>query len=249
MSQPISRQRPWEELMKKLGYTFKDPSHLYRACTHLSCAGTERKYHLTNQRLEFLGDAALRVALAQLLYQRWPTASEGDLTKEVSRLSSNENLARMAGEIDLPRFILLGKSAGDESAANQPGVKADAFEAVIGAILQDGGYDAMLAFVKRRFKLPTKPPEEKVYGKINPKGELQERLAKISPKAVPEYYLLKSEGPDHKRTFFVELRVAGEEISTGRGSTRQKAEFEAAQKAIDRMREEEKRSPGDYPVA
>ena len=234
------------DLQTRLGYAFHDEGLLQLALTHPSVAhesamansdGNEappRPAH--NQRLEFLGDAVLQVVLTHELYDKFPAVDEGPLTKARAKLVNRRTLAEHARALDLGAHLILSHGEEMHGGRERPSALADTFEALLGAIFQDGGFDAARAFILREFgaafgKLGVLPTIE------NPKGELQELLQARSPEA-PEYQVVSTAGPDHDRVFECVVLHEGVELARGRGKSKKAAESEAALAALKKMREQ-----------
>ena len=220
------------ELQAALGYQFRDASLLQLALTHPSVAHEQGRSVRHNQRLEFLGDAVLSLALSHELYERFPEVSEGPLTKARAQMINRHTLADQARKINLNTYLIL--SRGEE--ANLGRNRADAFESVIGAIFIDGGFAAARDFVLRAFS-PAFADVTTIPTLDNPKGELQEMLQSKSTQA-PEYQIVSTTGPDHDRDF--ECLVTHEKVELGRGIGKSKkmAESEAALSALKRLKEQ-----------
>lgn len=214
-----------------LGYKFRNSLLLGEALTHPSLAYETQRPHFDNQRLEFLGDAVLQLALTDRLYHLFPGFAEGDLTKMRARLVSKEALHRLAAGINLGEYVLLGRGEESSGGRERASTMADAFEAVLGAVYLDGGFEAASEVVLRLSeseieKVSAKPEER------NPKGQLQEVLQAIWPES-PTYSVLSEEGPDHDKVFVVEVTWRGEILSTGEGRNKKSAEAAAAKCAIE----------------
>jgi ribonuclease-3 len=224
----------WRALSKRLGLTFKDPSLLRQALVHTSYLNENPGIDVgSNERLEFLGDAALGVVVAQELYKEYPDVDEGVLTELRAHLVRRDTLARAAARFDLGEYLQLGR--GEEAAGGnqRPTNLARAYEALIGAIFLDGGLTKVRAFIKKTLKdeltgLRTggMPPD--------PKSRLQE-VIQSRWQTTPTYKLLKTEGPDHARRFTVQVMVNNRSLGTGEGRSKQMAEKEAAQHALDAL--------------
>lgn len=220
-----------ESLEKIIGYKFANSLLLAEALTHPSLAYETQRPHFDNQRLEYLGDAVLQLILTDELYVRFPVYGEGRLTKIRSRLVSRDALWIFARQVKLSNFLLLGKgeasSGGNERASNL----ADAYEALIGAVYIDGGYEAAKAFVLAQcegaIEEAAKEPDED-----NPKGRLQELLQAISSNS-PSYRILQQEGPDHAKIFEVCVEWEEHLLGCGRGCSKKEAEFDAATQALE----------------
>lgn len=222
-------------LQQRLGYTFRDIGLLELALTHPSVAHERGTPLQHNQRLEFLGDAVLQLVLSAELYLRFGDFCEGTLTKARAKLVNRRALAEHGRQLGLGEFILL--SRGEESQGGRTRVSsiADAFEAVIGAIFLDGGFEAARAFVLSRFndalgQLPQLPMIE------NPKGELQELLQAHSSEP-PRYKVVAATGPDHDRVFECIVEHAGVELGRGCGKSKKDAEAAAALAALALLRQ------------
>ena len=225
-----------DNLQERLGRFFVNGDLLKQALTHPSVAHEQNTAVQTNQRLEFLGDAVLQLVLTRHLYEQFPQFGEGPLTKARAKLVNSRSLAEQARRIELGRHLLL--SHGEELSGGRDRVSslADAFEALIGAIFLDGGFEVAREFILRQFG------EELEHLQIdptldNPKGELQELLQAVSTEA-PRYQLAAMSGPDHDRMFECTVHHGGKELARGRGKSKKAAQSEAARAALARMREE-----------
>lgn len=220
--------RDWAGLEEILGYTFRNQELLIQACTHVSRLQASREYHLSNQRLEFLGDAVLRLVLASTAYHTFPAEDEGKLSRQVEILGHNEHLASLAMKFNLSDFILTQNEAKSQALVHQSGVLADTMEAIIGAIYLDAGWEGARDWVSGMIGRMEGQEAEAADDDFNLKGKLQEALVKLNPPQAPEYRLVHREGPDHAPSFKVELWVGEDKVSEAVGSSRQKAETEAA---------------------
>jgi ribonuclease-3 len=220
-------------LQEALGYRFKDAVLLRLALTHPS-VGHEQAAHVQhNQRLEFLGDSVLELVLTQDLYHRFPRLGEGTLTKTRARLVNRRFLAQSARRLDLGRHLILSRGEAQHGGRERSSILADAFEAVVGALFLDAGFDVAREFVLRHFAdelaSVTVTP-----GEVNPKGELQERLQAESTEA-PEYRVENATGPDHDRVFECAVYHRGAVLGRGHGKSKKLAETEAAIAALKRL--------------
>jgi ribonuclease-3 len=210
-----------ERLQQALGYQFKEPALLEQALTHRS-----RGAH-NNERLEFLGDSILNHFIAEQLFLRFPEASEGDLSQLRAVLVRGDELAVLARELDLGEAVLLGPGERKSGGRRRNSILADALEAVIGAMLLDGGFEVARERVQAWFagRLDAVSPQAAVK---DAKTSLQEYLqGKGLP--LPDYALVATEGADHCQQFTVECRVAEPPVSErGTGSSRRRAEQAAA---------------------
>ena len=224
------------EFQTRLGYAFRDEGLLRLALTHPSVAHESGMATAHNQRLEFLGDAVLQLVLTRELYEKFPAFDEGPLTKARAKLVNRRTLAEHARALGLGAHLILGHGEATHGGRERPSALADAFEALLGAIFLDGGFDAAREFILREFspafgKLSVLPTLE------NPKGELQELLQARSPLA-PEYQTVSATGPDHDRVFECTVHHEGIELARGSGKSKKAAESDAALAALKKLREE-----------
>lgn len=215
-----------EALQHRLGYRFVEPGLLSRALTHRSF-GAEH-----NERLEFLGDAVLNVAVSSLLYERFSGSDEGDLTRVRAHLVREDSLHRVALMLGLPEVVRLSDGETRGGGAQRASILADAVEAIIGAVHLDGGYGAALELVRSLFGEVIHATEADSWTK-DAKTELQEWLqARRMP--VPAYRILATRGEKHAQTFDVECAVATLGLAErGEGRSRRLAEQEAARRLLD----------------
>lgn len=229
----------YPELQKQLGYSFSQPELLQLALTHPSVAHEQDLPIQTNQRLEFLGDAVLQLVLTRELYEKFPAFGEGPLTKARAKLVNRRTLAERSRNLGLGRHLLLSRGEELSGGRDRPSALADTFEALLGAIFMDGGFDAAAEFILRQFsdafgELSALPILE------NPKGELQEWLQSISSEA-PRYHVVSATGPDHDRVFECTVHHNGVELARGQGKSKKAAESEAALTALTLLRERKSR--------
>ena len=224
-------------LQNRLGYTFRDISLLRLALTHPSIAHEQEGGVQHNQRLEFLGDAVLGLILTRELYERFPDFGEGPLTKARAELVNQRSLAEQSRRLAMGEFLIMSRGEVIHGGQQRASSLADAFEAVIGAIFLDGGFEAARAFVLGCFRDAfgefTAPPNLS-----NPKGELQEMLQASSSEA-PRYEVTASSGPDHDRSFECAVSHEGRELGRGRGKSKRAAEGEAALAALRTLKNEQ----------
>lgn len=198
--------------------------HLPEAFTHRSYA-VEHGLDYDNQRLEFLGDAVLEIIQTEYLFRRCPEATEGQLTKLRSALACESALARWSRELGLGDWLRMGRGEDDNGGAARRSTLADLFEAVLGAIYVDLGFEAARAFVLPMLESCASDPG-KLLSELNPKGRLQELSQRLYGKT-PTYNVLCVSGPQHMPRYDVEVRVA-EYVAVGSGNSRKVAECEAA---------------------
>lgn len=214
---------------KKLGYKFRDEGILKTALTHSSFANETSVE--SNERLEFLGDAVLGFIVARVLYDLFPEAAEGKLSKMRSAIVSRMNFAHFAKELKIDKQILLGKGEEITGGRKRQSNLAGAFEAVIGAVYIDGGYRKVYTIVSRLLKDCLNGKEEifKDY-----KTKLQE-IAQRQFKKVPKYKVVLEEGPPHDKCFHVEVKLGRRAIGKGVGSNKKQAEQAAAKEGLEEI--------------
>lgn len=212
-------------LSHRIGYRFNDQRLLEQALTHRSAS---RKH---NERLEFLGDALLNFLVAEALYQRMPGAQEGELTRWRANLVRRQTLAALARERGLGPQLQLGSGEIKTGGAERDSILADALEAVVGAVYLDGGLEACRGVVSRLFASHLFPMAGEKSTK-DPKTRLQEAVQSQNL-PLPNYAVLRVEGAAHERRFTVACQVSGVlEAVQGHGSSRRRAEQDAARKAL-----------------
>ena len=226
----------FELLEKKSGYHFQNPHLLKQAMTHSSYANEHKAkgYH-DNERLEFLGDAVLEVVSSEFLFRHYPALPEGDLTKLRASIVCEPTLALCARELDLGDFMLLGKGEEHTGGRKRDSIVSDAMEALIGAIYLDGGFASAKEFVHRF--IMTDIEHKKLF--YDSKTILQEQVQKNWHDGEISYVLTGEEGPDHDKTFLVDLYVAGEKKSSGKGRTKKAAEQDAAYRCLINWKEKQ----------
>jgi ribonuclease III len=220
---------PLESLQSRLGYRFADGSLLIRALTHRSFGADH------NERLEFLGDAVLSLAISRLLFERLTTSDEGDLTRVRAHLVREDSLHRVALSLGLPDVLRLSEGESRGGGAQRPSILADALEALIGATFLDGGFEPAQALVRRLFGEVINTTDIESWTK-DAKTELQEWLqARRLP--VPSYRIVATRGQAHAQTFEVECVVPALALThTGEGRSRRAAEQEAARRMLDMLK-------------
>ena len=219
-----------EELQNRLGLKFHDPELLRLALTHPSIAHEQGVVMQTNQRLEFLGDAVLQLVLTRELYEKFPAFGEGPLTKARAKLVNRRALAERGRQLDLGRHLLMSRGEETSGGRERASALADGYEAVVGAVFLDGGFEVVRAFILREFAGACRELSE-LPNLDNPKGELQELLQAVSPDA-PVYHVVSATGPDHDRIFECTVHHNGVELARGAGKSKKAAESEAALAAL-----------------
>ena len=228
---PLSRA-DFDKVEAQVGYKFQDTALLERALTHRSVQvrGSNKNDY---ERLEFLGDAVLDLAVAQLLLDAHPDAREGDLSKMRAALVNTASLADIAKRIDLGPYIRLSRGELANGGAERPSILADVFEALMGAVYREAGFPAALGCISALFGelVKTVTPRD-------PKTELQEALH-VTGSSGPEYLLECVEGPEHAPVFVSIVKVDGQIVGRGRGATKKASQQVAASEALARLK------PGD----
>ena len=226
-----------EDFESVLGFTFHDKSLLTRALTHRSYLNENPDLpYLDNERLEFLGDAILDFVAAEYLYQHFPEMSEGDLTSLRAALVKGESLARFAVDLGLPPYLLMSRGEDAAGGRTRAPLLAGAFEAIIGALYLDQGFDAARELVLRFVA----PAAEQVHHQRldrDPKSMLQE-LSQGHLQVTPQYRLVETRGPDHAKEFTIEVVLKDKAYGRGVGRNKQTAEQEAARVALEILRAE-----------
>lgn len=220
------------QLEQTIGYTFINRNLLSQAMTHSSYANEH--WHnslLCNERLEFLGDSILGMMVAEHLYKLFPNRPEGELTRIRADMVCEQALARVADKLHLGRFLLLGHGEEQGGGRNRSSILADAVESLIAACYLDGGPEAALRFI-RQFVL-TEVPAKQMHN-IDYKTALQE-LVQQKKSQVLEYTLLGASGPDHAKEFTVQVSLNGAVVGQGVGSSKKRAEQNAACCAIEKL--------------
>jgi ribonuclease-3 len=222
------------QFQRQLGVTFPSTELLDVALTHPSYLGEAHEEDAeSNQRLEFLGDALLGLAVSEYLYHRYPDLPEGELTKIKAAVVSEPVLCRLARTLSVGEQMLMGRGEDASGGRDRPSVLADALEAIIGAVLVDVGTDPARQFVLRHLGEEIEIQGSQV-GRHDHKSRLQE-LTQSHAQGTPTYEVVGEEGPDHSKTFVVEVSVASKLLGRGRGGSKKEAEQEAAKRAVTKL--------------
>ncbi len=215
----------------KLGHSFSDKRLLETAFTHRSylnenkAAGREH-----NERLEFLGDAVLELAVTEFLYAKYPDRPEGDLTAYRAALVNTVSISDAATKLGINEYLLLSRGESKDTGRARQIILANAFEALIGALYLDSGYETAKKFIAEQLFHKT---DDVVANKLwqDAKSKLQE-IAQEKSGITPTYQVMNQTGPDHDKTFLVGAFIGTEKLATGEGRSKQEAEQDAAQKAL-----------------
>ena len=221
-----------KDLEVAIGYRFQNITLLQNALTHSSYAN-ERWHNslLSNERLEFLGDSILGMVVAEHLYRKFPNRPEGDLTRIRADMVCEASLAAVADKLNLGEHLLLGHGEERFGGRSRASILADAVESIIAASFLDGGMEAARAFIAR-FIL-SNVPTEKLHN-ADYKTALQE-LVQQKKNQVLRYVLTGQSGPDHDKQFSVQVELNGNVVGTGIGSSKKRAEQEAARQAMEKL--------------
>jgi ribonuclease III len=221
------------ELYAILNYRFRDPRLLCRALTHRSYVNENAHLGLEhNESLEFIGDSILNFIISTRLFELHPDRREGDFSRMRSRLVSGENLEKMARELRLGHFILLGRGEIKTGGAEKRNILGDAFEAIVASIYLDGGIRSARAFVLRRYRKALQMVDTVGWEAEDHKSRLQELVVeRLFP--VPRYVLAAEDGPPHERRFTVEVWVGAELAGQGMGKSKKEAQQLAAREALE----------------
>lgn len=216
-------------LCEKLGYTFHDTKLLETALTHPSFGGDHHVPHY--QRLEFLGDAVLELAISKYLYFEFPQVDEGKLTRIRAGLVREETLSRAAQRLELGKYIRLSVGEDRSGGRDKPSILCDVMEAVLAAVYLDGGFDSAVAVIRRALAEDLRP--KMLEDHLDAKSRLQEILQRDGE--MPAYTFISMQGPPHAPRFRYSVTHNGETIGEGVGSSKQNAQQEAARDALRRL--------------
>jgi ribonuclease III len=222
-----------EEIEKELGYSFKNKNLLFLAFVHRSFLN-ENRHLMTahNERLEFLGDSVLGIIISDYLYRCLPNRSEGELSHLRSHIVDAGTCSQFAQKLAVNRYILLGRGEQMNDGKGKETILADFFEALLGAIYLDGGFEAVKAFFFSHFETTLQELINKPFR--NSKAALQEFAQKKHQK-IPLYQLIEVAGPEHDKLFRIRAMIGEEEVGEGLGSSKKEAEQAAAENALERI--------------
>ena len=226
-----------KDLEIAIGYRFKNITLLQNALTHSSYAN--ERWHdslMSNERLEFLGDSVLGMVVAEYLFRNFPDRPEGELTRMRADMVCEQSLAVVANRLNLGSHLLLGHGEEQGGGRTRPSILADAVESVIAASFLDGGMEAAAGIIQR-FVL-TNVPVTKLHNRDYKTG-LQE-LVQQKKNQVLSYALVGESGPDHDKSFLVEVSLNGKVVGKGSGSSKKRAEQDAARSAMENLFPQEK---------
>jgi ribonuclease III len=232
---------PADALTERLGLPIIDRALLEQALVHSSWLHEHpdlARGH--NERLEFLGDAVVSLAVSQDLYRRHPADDEGVLSARRAAIVSTPGLARLASRLDLGSYLLLGEGESQRGGRVRPSLLASAFEALVGAIYLDLGWEAARDWIRAQAE-PELAADLAITTLKSPKSRLQEHTQRTTGDR-PVYHLLEAVGPDHQKRFRIEVAVDGRVLGVGEGPSRRIAETSAAEQALDALRREREAS-------
>ena len=219
-------------LEEKLNYSFQDQALLEEALSHSSYANEHKGGLRSNERLEFLGDSVLGFVAAEFLFRRHEALPEGDLTRMRAALVCEQSLYEVARELDLGRYLKLGRGEEAGGGRERQSILADAVEAIFAAVYLDGGIEAARELIERILLSGAPAAEER----RDYKTTLQE-VAQRRSGQVLTYHMLSQSGPDHNKTFLFEVRLNGVPVGRGEGRSKKEAEQAAARDALEKMAE------------
>jgi ribonuclease III len=226
------QDHPLAELEERIGYEFQNPEILQRALRHGSSVASD--FAGSYQRLEFLGDAVLGHVVALMLFERFPKDDQGDLTRKRTHLVRSERLAERAALLGLDGWIEVGQSLERGGGRESKNLLEDVFEAVVGAIAIDGGWEEARAFITRQLGDEVDGLDERTLMLANPKSALQE-AAQAGGMPLPEYKLIRKGGTDHMRKWVYTVTWDDEVIARGEGRSKRGAQQRAARRALVRL--------------
>jgi ribonuclease III len=218
-------------LEEKIGYEFSKTELVIQSLTHKSYSNEQSGAVAHNERLEFLGDAVLELAVSDWVYHRYPEIPEGGLTRLRAEVVSEKGLCSVAKTLDLGAGLRLGKGEEKSGGRGKPSLLSDALEAVLGAVYQDGGFASAYRVVEKLFSSVISQSANLSYGS-DYKTCLQERFQALH-NCLPEYHLVETSGPDHDRLFTIEVRFDNQLLGRGSGPSKKGAEQKAAAAALD----------------
>jgi ribonuclease-3 len=231
----LAEARDLSGLEERIGYRFHDGQLIESALTHRSRANEDATGATPdNESLEFLGDAVLGFIMADLLFREFPQLDEGQKSKVKASLVSTQALGDLARVLGLGDYLALGRGEQKTGGRNKQALLADGYEALIAALYLDGGIEAARAFILREFSERLEDVRSPEFWGRDYKSVLQE-LVQARDLPLPEYLVADESGPDHRKVFHVEVRVAGELMGTARGASKKAAEQEAARQALEKI--------------
>lgn len=224
-----------DQLENKIGYSFIDKNIIATAITHSSYANEKKAKKLRyNERIEFLGDSVLSLVISEYLFTKYPNLPEGELTVTRAKIVCESSLSQCAKNIELGRYLLLGKGEELSGGRHKASVLSDAFEALIGAMYIDGGFETAKGFILKYMEQIIKSC---VAGKVlyDFKTQLQELIQQNGDQHI-SYHVINESGPDHNKTFETEVRINNDILGKGSGHSKKESEQNAARNALENLR-------------
>lgn len=230
----MQTNRDLQILQDSIDYRFDDVTLLAEALTHKSYSNEQPGGAIAcNERLEFLGDAVLDLVVSRYMFRCFPDAQEGELTRIRAEVVSEKGLSIIARTLHLGGFLRLGRGEERSGGRDKDSLVANALEALLGAVFCDGGFESACNLVERLFAHLIAEAAQRKHG-LDHKTHLQE-ISQARYALVPEYLLVCEDGPEHRRHYTVEVRLADKPLGQGQGTTKKKAEQQAALRAIARL--------------
>jgi ribonuclease-3 len=224
----------FKDYEKIIGYEFKDINNLILALTHSSYANENKSDRLSsNERLEFLGDAILSIVISEYIYNMHKNLAEGEMTKARANIVCETSLAHCAVNIELGKFLLLGKGEELTGGRTRVSILSDAFEALIASIYLDGGMSKARRFILEKMKPVIDGAIDGVIS-LDYKTQLQEKVQKHSDKKII-YEILNEKGPDHNKVFTTQVKIADKVMGSGKGKSKKESEQNAAKVALEKL--------------
>jgi ribonuclease-3 len=219
----------WVQLERRLGYTFKDHKNLQKSLTHKSFISVEKNFN--NEKLEFLGDAVVDLVFSEWLLELFFDEDEGTMSKKRASLVNETVLSSVALELKLDQFLIMGKGEIKSDGARNPRILASVFEAIVGAMFLESGYEVAKKACRELFQSRIESLNSEIPFEKDFKTRIQEIFQK-QHKRVPRYQLVEEVGPPHDRVFIVELVFDNSVISKAKGKSKKEAEQRAAEEAL-----------------
>ena len=231
----VRLRNEFDDIEARVGYRFRDRGLLEHALTHKSRAAEDVSGGVAdNESLEFLGDAVIGLVVASALFHQYPTFDEGQKSKIKAYAVSTQSLARCAEEIRLGDHLILGRGEEKTGGRFKQALLADAFEALVAALYLDGGLDAAEGFLLRELKDEIDAGSSRNFMGQDYKSALQERVQALGH-GLPDYRVAGETGPDHRKTFNIDVVVNGAVLGRASGNSKKEAEQEAARLALERL--------------
>lgn len=223
-----------ETVEKLIGFEFQNKNLLKQALTHKSWASENKQENEQNEKLEFMGDAVLDLAIGELLFVKYPTDNEGQLSKKRASLVNESHLAQMALQLGLPQYLLLGKGESLTGGASKPRILASAFEALVGALYLDLGWEKAKKFIENQFAHSIEMSKEGPAFEKDYKTRLQEKLQNVH-RSTPTYEVVSEEGAAHNKSFVIQIKWKDQVLGEGFGKSKKSAEQDAARQALEKI--------------